>query len=205
MNKKRVIFENEEEFDISFRFFMNVSFNDSYEIILNDAKKAGLIRKNPVEEAEALYKKERKFFSGGLECDENFSEFKKRNKTMTTFNELKKRTTPEIIKEMCKLAEGFNISYIIQFQPEKDFRIIYDDVTLPLDGNHLVETCCKFSLFPLLLHRAVEGWNNKTGKFICNLGNHIQYIFEKYYVMDYQPCHLTRCEMAIWDCLLNIL
>lgn len=58
MNKKRVIFENEEEFDISFRFFMNVSFNDSYEIILNDAKKAGLIRKNPVEEAEALYKKE---------------------------------------------------------------------------------------------------------------------------------------------------
>lgn len=52
---------------------------------------------------------------------------------------------------------------------------------------------------------AVEGWNNKTGKFICNLGNYIQYIFEKYYVIDYKPCHLTQCEMAIWDCLLNIL
>ena len=52
--ENKVIFESEEKFEIAFKFFMDVSFNDSYKIILNDARKKNLIRKSAVEEAEEL-------------------------------------------------------------------------------------------------------------------------------------------------------
>ena len=121
---------------------------------------------------------------------------------MITFDELKERMTPEIIKKMVELAEGFefiqackgdiNLCYI---KAPDGFKSYFGSIK---DREYTLS-------FSTLLHRAVEGWNNKTGKFICNLGNYIQYVFEKYYVIDYKPCHLTQCEMAIWDCLLNIL
>ena len=126
---------------------------------------------------------------------------------MITFEELKERTTPEIIKKMVELAEGFEVTerQITVGNQLLISRGIKYNINSCETTKDFSEVMVKFSLFPLLLHRAVEGWNNKTGKFICNLGNYIQYVFEKYYVMDYEPCHLTQCEMAIWDCLLNIL
>jgi hypothetical protein len=48
----------EEQFEVAFKFFIDVSFNDSYQIILNDAKKKNLICKSEleilIEEAENI-------------------------------------------------------------------------------------------------------------------------------------------------------
>jgi hypothetical protein len=118
---------------------------------------------------------------------------------MKTFEQLKEPITPEIIKKMCELAEGFSINRETQ---NVEYRGIssyeYFHVTHRSIGT-------SWELFPLLLHRAVEGWNNKTGKFIWNHGNHIGCIYKKYWIMDYQPSYLTPCEMAILDCLIEVL
>jgi len=131
--------------------------------------------------------------------------------TLITFDELKERTIPDIIKQMVELAEGFIFD-------EEDF--IIDILILFKDGHYEDNDYFQWDLsditnsvlFPLLLHRAVEGWNkiqgigqsgnifiNDDGVFI-NYSEPICYLFK-----NYLPCHLTACEMAIWDCLLNIL
>ena len=116
---------------------------------------------------------------------------------MITFEELKERTTPEIIKKMCELAEGFSYA-------NEDDEAIY-----------LNTYCVMYEFFPLLIHRAVEGWNEKNPcKPIQILCNCISFITDEdepasiewgYDNEQYEPCHLTQCEMAIWDCLLEVL
>ena len=122
---------------------------------------------------------------------------------MITFEELKEKTTPEIIKEMVELTEGFTY----ELYKDKSLSGIYYNKEFLFYLEVVAD-----NIFPLLLHRAVEGWNkiqgigqsgnifiNDDGVFINN-SEPICYLFK-----NYLPCHLTACEMAIWDCLLNIL
>jgi hypothetical protein len=125
---------------------------------------------------------------------------------MITEQELKEKCTPEDIKWMVELAEGFELdtdgNNIGIKDPFGNFYYFEDDIPKNMET------------FPLLLHRAVEGWN-KDKKDNINYG--ILVDFDKILVWrlrqkddsfdfkDYLPCHLTACEMAIWDCLLNIL
>ena len=126
---------------------------------------------------------------------------------MKTFEELKERTTPDIIKKMVEFAERFELSY---FDGHGDIVIYPYNKALPLSviyDNGIV--------FSTLLHRVVEGWNKinpcKPIQILCNC---ISFITDEddpasvewgYDNEQYKPCHLTQCELAIWDCLLNIL
>lgn len=128
---------------------------------------------------------------------------------MITFEELKERTTPEIIKKMVELAEGFELSYfdghgdivIFPYNKAIPLSVIYDDGIV----------------FSTILHRTFVGFN-KINEPTGNYGLYID--MEKiiycnfklprnedkiYDFKDYLPCHLTACEMAIWDCLLEVL
>ena len=117
---------------------------------------------------------------------------------MKTFEQLKEQITPELIKKLCELAEGFACNDIDE--------VFYTDV-LSCEFKDIY----KFVMFPLLLHRAVEGFN-KSDK--------IEVVYIKYDIVelwmdrierfdfrfeDYQLCHLTPCEMAILDCLIEVL
>lgn len=108
---------------------------------------------------------------------------------MKTFDELKEKITPEFIKKLCEFAEGF------EYEGEKE--IFFNG--LRIDRNIL--------FFPLLLHRAVEGWNHDedTPYYIQIDPHRISYVGTMYLFKDYRPCHLTACEMAILDCLLEII
>ena len=126
---------------------------------------------------------------------------------MKTFEELKERTDPDIIKQFVELAEMFELSY---FDGHGDIVIFPYNKALPLSviyDNGIV--------FSTLLHRVVEGWNKinpcKPIQILCNC---ISFITDEddpasvewgYDNEQYEPCHLTVCEMAIWDCLLEVL
>ncbi len=125
---------------------------------------------------------------------------------MITEQELKDRCTPEIIKKMCELA---NEEYINEF--------------------YFSRVCEQnFRVFPLLIHRAVEGWNKiqdkncgnlfvntnavniytESGRDIISLSGVDETLYEAiniYDYTDYQPKTLTRAECAILDCLLEVL
>lgn len=105
---------------------------------------------------------------------------------MITEQELKEQCTLDIIKRMVELAEGFEY--------QGDDEIFYN--SLRVDRNIL--------LFPLLIHRAVEGmkiiysdpeklWYNNTYGMQC------------FRFKNYQPESLTHAECAILDCLIDIL
>lgn len=129
-----------------------------------------------------------------------------KDKEPKTFDQLKKKLTPEIIQRMVELAKGFgwdhfdNPYYIVKFDQKKWFIADF-----------------KWVHFPLLLHRAVEGWNKRNekvyGLYIEVKRKEILYYRfedtihkEKHYKFkDYIPCHLTACEMAILDCLCRVL
>lgn len=108
---------------------------------------------------------------------------------MKTFEELKEQITPEFIKKLCELAEGFAYAGL------KDFT--YSGHMYSLGSG----------AFPLLLRRAVEGWNNKEIDYnqISIRNRRIVYWSKKYEYLNYQPSHLTPCEMAILDCLIEVL
>ena len=117
---------------------------------------------------------------------------------MITEQELKNKCTPEFIKWLCEYAKGFGyIDYVLS------------------QSSDLEQARFNNIIFPLLIHRAVEGWNKinpcKPIQILCNC---ISFITDEdnpasvewgYDNEQYEPCHLTVCEMAIWDCLLNIL
>ena len=121
---------------------------------------------------------------------------------MKTEQELKNRATPDIIKKMVELAEGFefvdceNGYFSIAINGQEYGNIITDEI-----------------LFPLLLHRAVEGWNkDKKGEDCIVISDDNLVLWRAdlddckvYDFKDYQPCHLTACEMAIMDCLIEVL
>lgn len=113
---------------------------------------------------------------------------------MKTFEQLEEQITPEIIKKMCELAEGFAYAGL------RDFA--YPGHTYSLGS----------AAFPLLLHRTAEGWNNITGVgqsgciFIQDDCVFINSEEPKTYLFNnYQPSHLTPREMAILDCLIGVL
>jgi hypothetical protein len=125
---------------------------------------------------------------------------------------LKQRCTPEIIKKMCELAEGFEIE-------NGDLNLYGSRVCA---GDLIMST---MSAFPLLIHRAVEGWNRKKRDEIFKeiviykdkvcLDNYkleIKQGYEDYYkytlidkrFSNYQPESLTHVECAMLHCLIDI-
>ena len=74
--------------------------------------------------------------------------------------ELKERCTPEFIKWMVELAEGFAVLY-------DDGEVILMDLNddeFDLDESGFIN---RMSQFPLLIHRAVYGWNKKQSGKDC--------------------------------------
>ena len=121
---------------------------------------------------------------------------------MTTHQQLQDRTTPEFIKWCCEYAEGFKTNDINEIVYRSMFSIEFENAN-------------KFVFFPLLLHRAVEGWNKKRNPLIIitsesinlwgyDTNNSFESSIKLYDFKDYQPSSLTPCEMAIWDCLLDV-
>ena len=117
---------------------------------------------------------------------------------MKTEEELKKDCTSDVINKMCRLAEGFeNVDeYYINFGK---------DITT--STMHIFT----WPIFPLLIHRAVEGWNEKKLGYIRIFEDVIilQRKTDKnssyFYFKDYQREYLSHAECAMLDCLLEIL
>jgi hypothetical protein len=111
---------------------------------------------------------------------------------MKTESEVKSRVTPEIIKEMCELAEGFEYT--------SDDYAIYNN-TYDADTD----------ILPILIHRAVEGWNKLDNEsVIVILDDSLMFSkLEKdevyYYSKNYQTKNLTQLECALLDCLVDVL
>jgi len=98
---------------------------------------------------------------------------------------------------MVELSEGFEI---------KGYSVNY------FNDFHCstVSLITAWMLFPLLIHRAVEGvWKqNKHTLFIHSDG--VYWVHQKqsdfkFQFKNYQAENLTQCECALLDCLLNIL
>jgi hypothetical protein len=126
---------------------------------------------------------------------------------MITEQQLKDRCTPDDIKRMVELAEGFEYLQT----GSKDISLHY--IKTP-DGFKSYFGSIKdyeYTLnFSTLIHRAVEGWNftyNKIAFYPDQLVKNwndgmINVCIYSY--DDYQPQSLTQTECAILDCLLDI-
>ena len=108
--------------------------------------------------------------------------------------ELKNKCTPEFIKWMCELVEGFGyIDYVLSQSSDLE-QVRFNNI-----------------IFPLLIHRAVEGWNKQEYKRlvinkyqIClNLWPFIK-TEKAYNFRIYQPESLTHAECAMLHCLLDV-
>jgi len=119
---------------------------------------------------------------------------------MKTENELKDRCNPQFIVWMCELAKGFDFESIIT--EEIEHTLYYENQSI--DYTEMF----KDSLFPLLIHRAVEGWNKLNSKLIIPVDNRVIYdeygINKSYSFKRYQPENLTALECACLHCLLEI-
>lgn len=116
-------------------------------------------------------------------------------------SKLKADCTPEIIKKMVELAEGFEID---------DSNIVYCGGMLTIE----LKKYFNFIVFPLLIHRAAEGWNKKNDKGYLNFIKldigFLSYWFNPqesklYIFQNYQPEFLTPCECACLHCLIEVL
>lgn len=111
---------------------------------------------------------------------------------MITQQELTDKLTPEIIKKMIDLAEGFsNCDFSYKFG-EGIYSEYNEDTNL---------------FFPLLIHRACEGWKNKETDYnqIKVKARRVLYWSKKYDFINYQPTTLTRAECALLHCLIEVL
>jgi len=120
---------------------------------------------------------------------------------MKTQKEIESRVTPEIVKGMVELAEGFDLDtdgtfiegIILPNGTEVDFENIQNDDII----------------FPLLIHRAVEGWNKLNEKLYIEVDHSVWFYGEKeiieYGLNKYKPTTLTACELALLDCLVDVL
>lgn len=128
--------------------------------------------------------------------------------------EIKAMVTPDIIKKMVELAEGFEYQEddghtrkVINYNKYKSF---YE-----LDMRHSY-------IFPLLIHRAVEGWNKRKRERnfkIVTKWNRVIYVEvdfndnmkgirharDRFKFYNYQPENLTHAECACLHCLIEIL
>lgn len=117
---------------------------------------------------------------------------------MITEHELKEQCTPEFIKWMCELAEGFEF---IDGRNEYNF-----------NGYNTYWDNFESSDFILLIHRAVEGWNKyKKGEdcIVISDDNLILWCADLddckiYDFKEYQPQTLTQAECAELHCLIDV-
>jgi len=137
--------------------------------------------------------------------------------------EVKAKVTPEIIKKMCELADGFKHEEHWSIPSRLQYKVSYGcnmyEQFKPISSDLLI-----WSLFPLLIHRAVGGWNSNQKPFleiviykdkVCledykiETYKDIEY-YNKYTYQDkrfekYQPDSLTSLECACLDCLVEVL
>ena len=120
---------------------------------------------------------------------------------MITEQQLTDRCTPEIIKKMVGLAEGFECA-----MEDPNYLAIYFKGKEAIIDSPLV--------FSTLIHRAVEGFNKKQcgDPYIifefetCTLSRYtLDVEDDAYFFADYSPSSLTHAECAMLDCLLDIL
>jgi len=120
---------------------------------------------------------------------------------MITEQELKAMCTPDIIKKMVELAEGFEIIFesidgIVAFRLVDSSRWYSKESTIG---------------FSTLIHRAVEEWNFTYNKIAFypdqlvrnwndGMMNRCNYPYS-----EYQPETLTKLECALLHCLIEIL
>lgn len=125
---------------------------------------------------------------------------------MITQQQLTDQCAPEFIKWMCEMAEGY------QLFTNEDIGIDYYS-HIEYEWHECTDLDTAF--FPLLIHRAVEGWNKKESisfsigtiiypllleRILDSEEYHIEYKFD-----NYQPQSLTHAECAMLDCLLEVL
>jgi hypothetical protein len=126
---------------------------------------------------------------------------------MKTQKEIEEKLTPEIIKKMCELAEGY------EFERDEDG---YHGIINVSDDFYLLENIIRdMADLPLLIHRAVEGWNNKfaNNKLMIHMTYNMIHFFSmtkpkhvtEFMFKNYQPSTLTACECALLDCLIEVL
>lgn len=126
---------------------------------------------------------------------------------MKTEQELKDKCTPEFIKWMCEYAEGFEFikdsswagGYYITTKETDYYQWSYNS----LESDDIV--------FPLLIHRAVEGWNKTNDLKIRIFDEEIHtkkrldhFAIGFYQFKNYQPQSLTQAECTMLHCLLDV-
>jgi hypothetical protein len=116
-------------------------------------------------------------------------------------SKLKEQCTPDVIKKMVELAEGFE--FYENEEGDKYYSHKESEWIPILVFNPVV--------FPLLIHRAVGGWNNKDNQsFYIYMGyryiskNYPEYDI-RYAFKNYQPSSFTPCECACLHCLIEVL
>jgi hypothetical protein len=112
-------------------------------------------------------------------------------------SKLKADCTPEIIKKMVELAEGF------EFYENEDGDKYYSHKE---SAEWIPILVFDPVVFPLLIHRAVEELeyvvNQDKEKLWILLNNND---FKIYPFNNYQPQSLTPCECACLHCLIEVL
>ena len=121
---------------------------------------------------------------------------------MKTEAKIKSQVTPEVIKKMVELAEGFEYG-------------LFDNISLNKFHVHseFLFSVENIIFLSTLIHRAVEGWNESKGSMISIRKDAIEFFPEekdgfkhKDYVYEkYKPETLTACECAMLDCLMEVL
>jgi hypothetical protein len=134
---------------------------------------------------------------------------------MITEQQLKSDCTPEIIKKMVELAEGFKMYDSLN-------RIDFGGFSFPITEEDNEFYFYDTYIFPLLIHRAVEGWNKNEKsdlKEIIVYNDSVKLIeykksreggFDPFAIVikkfeNYQPSSLTPCECACLHCLIEVL
>ena len=128
---------------------------------------------------------------------------------MKTEQQLKANCTPELIKKMVELAEGFECA-----MEDPNYLAIYFKGKEVIIDSPLV--------FSTLIHRAVEGWNIIISNSpYCNAidinceaviyrtKNNLHDMMgaeeKEYLFKDYSPSSLTHAESAMLHCLIEVL
>ena len=131
---------------------------------------------------------------------------------MITEQQLKADCTPELIKKMVELAEGFEV--------DTD-GVFYNGIILP-NGTEVDFDIQHELLFSLLIHRAVEGWNIIISNSpYCNAidinceaviyrtKNNLHDMMgaeeREYLFKNYSPSSLTHAECAMLHCLQEVI
>ena len=122
---------------------------------------------------------------------------------MKTEAKIKSQVTPEVIKKMVELAEGFEYG-------------LFDNISLNKFHVHseFLFSVENIIFLSTLIHRAVEGWNkSQVNSENCIVIQDDSVILwsenlvdcKTFDFPDYQPSTLTACECALLDCLCEVL